>query len=77
MIDYVTDTTLNKQGKYTPGTHIKIISPEIGMNNTVDYAFLGAWNFKDLIANKEREFVENGGKFITHVPEIMVFSEGE
>ena len=27
MIDYVTDTTLNKQGKYTPGTHIKIISP--------------------------------------------------
>ena len=39
-----------------------------------DYVFLGAWNFKDVIANKEREFVENGGKFITHVPQIMVFS---
>jgi methylation protein EvaC len=33
-----------------------------------------AWNFKDVIANKEREFVENGGKFITHVPQVMVFS---
>ena len=42
--------------------------------NNYDYAFLGAWNFKDVIANKEREFVENGGKFITHVPEVMVFS---
>ena len=42
MIDYVTDTTLNKQGKYTPGTHIKIVSPEQGMNDTVDYAFLVA-----------------------------------
>ena len=42
--------------------------------NNVDYVYLGAWNFKDVIANKEREFVENGGKFITHVPEVMVFS---
>ena len=56
MIDYVTDTTLNKQGKYTPGTHIKIVSPEKGMNKTVDYAFLGAWNFKKEIFNKEKIF---------------------
>ena len=61
-------TTLNKQGKYTPGTHIKIISPENGMNNTVDYAFLGAWNFKKEIFKKERDFIKSGGKFITHIP---------
>ena len=58
LIDYVTDTTLNKQGKYTPGTHIKIISPELGMNNTVDYAFLGAWNFKKEIFKKEKNFLK-------------------
>ena len=52
LIKYVTDTTLNKQGKYTPGTHIKIISPEEGMNKKVDYAFLGAWNFKKEIFAK-------------------------
>ena len=39
-----------------------------------DYAFLGAWNFKSVIANKESEFVKNGGQFITHVPKIMMFS---
>ncbi len=75
LIDYVTDTTLNKQGKYTPGTHIKIISPEIGMNNTVDYAFLGAWNFKKEIFKKEKNFLKRGGKFITHVPKVMILSK--
>ncbi|MDC3151704.1 class I SAM-dependent methyltransferase [Candidatus Pelagibacter sp.] len=75
MVDYVTDTTLNKQGKYTPGTHIKIISPENGMNNTVDYAFLGAWNFKKEIFKKEKKFLKRGGKFITHVPKVMTLSK--
>ena len=75
IIDYVTDTTLNKQGKYTPGTHIKIISPEHGMNNTVDYAFLGAWNFKREIFKKEKNFFKRGGKFITHVPKVMTLSK--
>jgi len=75
MIDYVTDTTLNKQGKYTPGTHIKIISPKYGMNDTVDYAFLGAWNFKKEIFKKEKNFFKRGGKFITHVPRVMTLTK--
>ena len=75
IIDYVTDTTSNKQGKYTPGTHIKIISPEHGMNNTVDYASLGAWNFRKEIFKKEKNFLKRGGKFITHVPKVMTFSK--
>ena len=75
MIDYVTDTTHNKQGKYTPGTHIKIISPEYGMNHTVDYAFLGAWNFKKEIFKKEKNFLKRGGKFITHVPRVMTLTK--
>ena len=75
LIDYVTDTTLNKQGKFTPGQHIPIISPEIGMNNQVDYAFLGAWNFKKEILKKEKEFIRMGGNFITHVPFPKIISK--
>ena len=71
----MTDTTLNKQGKFTPGQHISIISPEIGMNNKVDYAFLGAWNFKKEILAKEKEFLRRGGKFITHVPFPKIISK--
>ena len=74
LIDVITDTTKDKQGMYSPGVHIPVVPRESINLNDYDYAYLGAWNFKEVIADKEREFVENGGKFITHVPEIMVFS---
>ena len=74
-LHYVTDTTFNKQGKFTPGTHIPIISPEIGFNESVDYAFLGAWNFKREILNKEKKYIKRGGKFITHVPEVKILGK--
>ena len=74
LIECITDTTPDKQGLLAPGSHIPVVDRESVNLNDYDYAFLGAWNFKDVIANKEREFVENGGKFITHVPEIMVLS---
>ena len=67
-IDYFVDTTETKQGKYTPGTHIPIIKPSEALDSSVDYAFLGAWNFKKEIFSKEKKFIKRGGKFITHVP---------
>ena len=73
-ISYVTDTTLNKQGTFTPGKHIQIISPSEGMNKSVDYAFLGAWNFKKEILKKEKKFIREGGKFITHIPSPKIFT---
>ena len=75
LIKYVTDTTLNKQGKFTPGTHIRIVSPEKGMNHKVDFAFLGAWNFKKEIFSKEKEFLKRGGRFITHVPKVSILKK--
>ncbi len=72
FFNYVTDTTKNKQGKFTPGMHIPILSPEKGFNESVDYAYLGAWNFKKEIMSKEKKFLRRGGKFITHVPQVKI-----
>ena len=74
LIDCITDTTPDKQGLLAPGSHIPVVNRESVDLNKYDYAFLGAWNFKEVIANKESDFVKNGGQFITHVPEIMTFS---
>ena len=71
-LDYVTDTTPNKQGRYTPGKHVPIISPKHGFNDSVDYAFLGAWNFKKEIFSKEKKFIKRGGRFITHIPKPRI-----
>ncbi len=67
FIEYFLDTTPTKKGKYTPGTHIPIFKYK-GIPKNIDYAFLGAWNFKDEIFKKEKSFIKRGGKFITHVP---------
>ena len=69
FIDYIVDTTPAKQGKLSPGVHIPVVSPEEGFDETVDYAFLGAWNFQKEIVGKEKGFMKKG-RFITHVPHV-------
>ena len=68
LIDYIVDTTKNKQNKFTPGSHIKILPPIKGLHKEIKYIFLAAWNFKKEIINKEINFLKRGGCFITHVP---------
>ena len=72
LIELITDTTKDKQGKYSPGSHIPVVPRESVNLNDYDYVYLGAWNFKDVIVNIESEFIQNGGKFITHVPNVGV-----
>ena len=74
LIELITDTTKDKQGMCAPGSHIPVVSRESIDINDYDYAYLGAWNFKDVIVNIESEFVQNGGKFITHVPKVEIIN---
>ena len=72
ILDFITDTTNLKQGKFTPGTHIPIKKPLPDILKNINYAYLGAWNFKSEIFEKEKVYIETGGKFITHVPKPMI-----
>lgn len=71
-IDYITDTTPNKQGTFTPGSHIKVVSPEILKSDLPDYAILLSWNYADAILEKEKELRNRGVKFIIPVPEVRI-----
>ena len=66
-IDFICDTTKEKIGKFTPGTHIPIKDVTYFHNNLPDIAYLFAWNHKDEIFKKEKGFVKNGGEWISHV----------
>ena len=74
LIDYVVDTTPDKHNKYIPKSGIKVVPYEINSLNGIDYCFLGAWNYKDEILNKEKAFIDNSLKFITHIPKVEIFS---
>ena len=67
-IEYFVDTTSYKIGKYLPGSKILIKKYKKLKTGNIDAIFLGAWNFKDEIFKKEKEFIRKGGKFITHIP---------
>ena len=66
-IDFIVDSTKEKIGKFTPGTHIPIKSPIYFRKNLTDVAILNSWNHKKEILKKENKFKKKGGKWISHV----------
>jgi len=71
-IDYICDTTPIKQNKFSPGAHIPVKPYEEFQNNYPDYALLFGYNhFKEIMA-KEQKFMDQGGKWITYVPEVKI-----
>ena len=67
-IDFFYDTTSYKIGKLLPGSKIKIKKYKKLSIKDVEYVFLGAWNFKSEIFKKEKNYIRQGGRFITHIP---------
>lgn len=68
LLDYILDDLPSpKQGKYTPGTHIKIVDNNYAGQNPVDYYLLLSWNYLDAILEKQKEFRHKGGKFIVPI----------
>tara|TARA_Y100000996_G_C22553787_1_gene654747 strand:- start:1266 stop:2525 length:1260 start_codon:yes stop_codon:yes gene_type:complete len=75
MLDFITDTTSIKQGKYTPGTHIIVKSPKIISKFSKQYVgLILAWNYKHDILQKEKKFLDDGGKFLIPVPRPVLVS---
>ena len=71
-LDCIYDTTPIKQGKFSPGAHIPVIDHVNFKDNYPDYALLFGYNHEKEIMAKEQEFMDQGGKWITYVPEVKI-----
>lgn len=70
-IDFATDKSKLKQGRYTPGTQIKVYSDEELVKRQPDYALILAWNFfPEIVANVQKAGYK--GKFIRPLPKIEI-----
>ncbi len=69
LVSYLSDSTPIKQGKYVPGVNIPIVPPQRFHDDMPDYAVMFAWNYEKEIIEKERAWVEKGGRFIVPYPE--------
>jgi SAM-dependent methyltransferase len=68
QIEFVADRNSHKQGKYMPGDHIAIVSPEYLIDTHPDYVLILAWNFKEEIMKQLHSYADAGGKFIVPIP---------
>lgn len=67
-LDYVTEKSTQKIGRFMPGTHIRIEPDEALLRDTPDYALILAWNFAPEIMKNLDEYRRRGGKFIIPIP---------
>jgi hypothetical protein len=72
VLKFITDTTPLKQGMYSPGMHIPIVSPERLLQDPPDDVLLLAWNYADAILKKEEALRQKGVKFIIPAPVVRV-----
>ncbi len=72
LVEFISDTTPIKQGKYSPGAHIQVRPYEEFVRHYPDFALLFAWNHAQEIMEKETAFRAAGGKWILYVPQVAV-----
>ena len=72
FLDYTVDRSPYKHGRFTPGTHIEIFSPDRIAKDRPDYLFILPWNLKDEIMGQMSFIRDWGGKFIIPIPEPRI-----
>lgn len=70
LVEFISDTTPIKQGKYSPGVHIPVKHYDEFKASRPPVALLFAWNHGEEILAKESEYRKAGGKFVSYVPNV-------
>lgn len=71
-IPAIAEVNVEKFGRFTPGSHIPIISEKDARAMKPDYYLVLPWHFKDNILRREKEYLASGGKMIFPFPEIEI-----
>jgi NDP-4-keto-2,6-dideoxyhexose 3-C-methyltransferase len=71
-ISYICDANPSKIGKFTPGSHIQIISKEKMRKLKPKYLLVLIWSFRKEVIKQEELFIKSGGKLIFPLPVFHV-----
>lgn len=75
LITAVAERSDKKYGLKTVGTNIPIISEEEMRKNKPDYLFILAWHFIKPFIEREKEYLNSGGKFIVPCPKFDIIEK--
>lgn len=71
-LDCIADRNPDKWSKFTAGSHIQVVSEEESRAAWPDYYFVLAWHFMPGFIEREKAFLDRGGKFIVPMPEFSL-----
>lgn len=71
-IDYIIDDSPLKQGLFTPGMHIPVVSSEALLQRRPDILVILAWNFASSIIERTAAFKAGGGQYVVPLPHVEV-----
>jgi SAM-dependent methyltransferase len=72
LLAYVCDAAPSKQGKYLPGSHIPVYSPQKLKETQPDTVVILPWNIADEVIGHHGYVREWGGQFVKAVPALEV-----
>jgi 2-polyprenyl-3-methyl-5-hydroxy-6-metoxy-1,4-benzoquinol methylase len=72
LVDYTVDRNPYKHGKFLPGTHIPVHSPDKIAETRPDFVLILPWNLKDEIMGQLSYIREWGGKFLVPIPTPII-----
>ena len=70
LLPFVCDAAPAKQGKFLPGSHIPIRSPEVLENAPLDFLVILPWNIATEVQKQNERLHSRGTKFVIAVPEL-------
>lgn len=73
LIAKVGDAAAAKQGKYMPGSHISIVSPDQLLASRPDFVFILPWNIRSEVEHQMAPIREWGGKFVIAIPHLEIW----
>jgi len=71
-LSYIVDVNKEKDGCYTPGTHIPILKETDKLKNDADYMLVLPWHFREFILEKEKDYLCRDKKLIFPFPYIQI-----
>jgi SAM-dependent methyltransferase len=74
-LNAIAEVNPDKFGTWTPGTHIPIISEAEAHAMSPDYFLVLPWHFKEVIIQREKDYLAAGGKIIFPLPEIEIVGD--
>lgn len=72
FVTFIVDDNADRQGLFSPGHHIPVLSPEALYERRPDYVVVLAWRFAELIIERHREYVVAGGRFLVPLPVVKL-----